>query len=131
MLAVRANDNLAAIAYVNLVGGQDELIFDGASLIVDEQGEIISRAKQFEEDFLIGDIDLVGIERSRLHDPRRRQDKRVWSQEITKLNIVNIPFEPIENKPDIKNRIENPLSRVAEVYHALVLGTRDYLKKMA
>lgn len=129
MLAVRANDNLAAIAYVNLVGGQDELIFDGASLIVDEQGEIISRAKQFEEDFLIGDIDLVGIERSRLHDPRRRQDKRVWSQEIAKLNIVNIPFEPIENKPDIKSRIENPLPRVAEVYHALVLGTRDYLKK--
>lgn len=76
MLSVRANDNIAAVAYVNLVGGQDELVFDGASLIVNEQGEVVARAKQFEEDFLIADLDLNNIERSRLRDPRQGRTRK-------------------------------------------------------
>ncbi|MCS3917668.1 NAD+ synthase [Fervidibacter sacchari] len=134
MLGVRANDNLAAVAYVNLVGGQDELVFDGASLVVNEQGEVIARAKQFEEDFLVADIDLVGIIRSRLHDPRRRQDKQglgIAGQGLdgVKVKVVALPFEPAEPKPAVESRIETPLPKVAEVYWALVLGTRDYLHK--
>ncbi|MFN3422949.1 MAG: NAD(+) synthase, partial [Armatimonadota bacterium] len=130
MLAVRANDNLAAIAYVNLVGGQDELVFDGASLVVNEQGEVIARAKQFEEDFLVADIDLVGIMRTRLHDPRRRQDKRATGDgDLGKVRVMPLPFEFAQPKPVIKPRIETPLSPTAEVYWALVLGTRDYLHK--
>lgn len=134
MLGVRANDNLAAVAYVNLVGGQDELVFDGASLVVNEQGEILARAKQFSEDFLVADIDLVGIVRARLHDPRRRQDKQglgIAGQGLdgVKVKVVALPFEPAEPKPAIAPRIEVPLPRTAEVYWALVLGTRDYLHK--
>lgn len=134
MLSVRANDNLAAVAYVNLVGGQDELVFDGASLVVDEQGEILARAKQFAEDFLVADIDLVGIVRARLHDPRRRQDKQGLGSggqglDGVKVKVVALPFEPNEPKPAIEPRIETPLPKVAEVYWALVLGTRDYLHK--
>lgn len=130
MLAVRANDNLAAIAYVNLVGGQDELVFDGASLVVNEQGEVIARAKQFEEDFLVADIDLVGIMRTRLHDPRRRQDKRaIGDGDLGKVKIVPLPFEFAQPKPAVEPRIETPLPPTAEVYWALVLGTRDYLHK--
>ncbi|MDW8027900.1 MAG: NAD+ synthase [Armatimonadota bacterium] len=132
MLAVRANDNLAAVAYVNLVGGQDELVFDGASLVVNEQGEIIARAKQFEEDFIIADIDLVSIIRARLHDPRRRQDKLglgTGEQGPVRLKIVDLPFEQIQPKPSIEQRIETPLPKVSEVYWALVLATRDYLHK--
>jgi len=132
MLAVRANDNLAAIAYVNLVGGQDELVFDGASLVVNEQGEIIARAKQFGEDFLVADIDLVGVMRARLHDPRRRQDKvglGTGDQGLGKVKIVELPFEQAQPKPAIEQRIETPMPRVAEVYWALVLATRDYLRK--
>jgi NAD+ synthase (glutamine-hydrolysing) len=127
MLGVRANDNLAAVAYVNLVGGQDELVFDGASLIVNERGEVIARAKQFAEDFLVADIDLVSITRTRLHDPRRRQDKQELDGATVK--IVSLPFEPAEPKPAVEPRIETPLPKVAEVYWALVLGTRDYLHK--
>jgi NAD+ synthase (glutamine-hydrolysing) len=134
MLSVRANDNLAAIAYVNLVGGQDELVFDGASLVVNEQGEVIARAKQFEEDFIVTDIDLVSITRTRLHDPRRRQDKRglgIGDQGLDglRIKVVALPFEPAEPKPTIDPRVETPLPKVAEVYWALVLGTRDYLHK--
>ncbi len=128
MLAVRANDNLAAVAYVNLVGGQDELVFDGASLVVNEQGEVIARAKQFEEDFLVADIDLVSIARARLHDPRRRQDKRA-AGDWGKVKVVPLPFEPAQPKPVVEPRVETPLPLVAEVYWALVLGTRDYLHK--
>lgn len=129
MLGVRANDNLAAIAYVNLVGGQDELVFDGASLIVNELGEVIARGKQFAEDFLVADIDLVNILRTRLHDPRRRLDKQVLQEQQERVSVVPLPFEPSEPKPSIEPRIEEPLPRVAEVYWALVSGTRDYLHK--
>ncbi|WP_041083733.1 NAD+ synthase [Thermotoga profunda] len=130
MLSVRANDNLAVVAYVNLVGGQDELVFDGASLIVNEQGEVIARAKQFEEDFLVADLDLNNIERSRLRDPRRRQDKKALGQEIfEKVQIVNITCERTRSKPYIEKRVEKHLDSVAEVYQALVVGTRDYLRK--
>lgn len=134
MLSVRANDNLAAIAYVNLVGGQDELVFDGASLVVNEHGGIIARAKQFSEDFLIADIDLVTIAQARLHDPCRRRDRRelrTGNQELggEEVRVVPLPFKPSEPKPAIEPRIETPLPLVAEVYWALVLGTRDYLHK--
>lgn len=132
MLAVRANDNLAAVAYVNLVGGQDELVFDGASLVVNEQGEVIARAKQFEEDFLVADIDLVSIVRTRLHDPRRRQDKLGLStgeQGAVRVKVVELPFEQSQPKPSVDRRIETTLPKVAEVYWALVLATRDYLHK--
>lgn len=130
MLSVRANDNLAAVAYVNLVGGQDELVFDGASLIVNEQGEVVARAKQFEEDFLIADLDLNNIERSRLRDPRRRQDKKAIGDEVfERIEVVKLDFDKHEPKPFVERRIEEHLDSVAEVYHALVVGTRDYLVK--
>jgi len=134
MLSVRASENLAAVACVNLVGGQDELVFDGASLVVNEQGKVIARAKQFEEDFLVADIDLVGIVRSRLHDLRYRQGKQrlvAGERELdgVKVKVVALPFEPAEPKPAVEPRIEVPLPKVAEVYWALVLGTRDYLHK--
>lgn len=129
MLSVRANDNLAAVAYVNLVGGQDELVFDGASLIVNEQGELLARGKQFAEDFIVADVDLIAILRSRLHDPRRRQDKQAPEAQTGKVRVVLLPFEPVQPKLTITPHIETPLPPVAEVYHALVLGTRDYLHK--
>ena len=73
MIATRAADNVAIFAFNNLVGGQDELVFDGNSLILDEKGQLIARGKQFKEDLIIADLDVENVFRTRLHDPRWRQ----------------------------------------------------------
>src|SRR5215471_5821964 len=75
MMATRAADNGVIVVYLNMVGGQDELVFDGGSMVFDEQGTLIARAKEFVEDMLIVDLDTASVFRSRLHDPRRRQER--------------------------------------------------------
>ena len=81
MLSTRAADNGVIVAYLNMVGGQDELVFDGDSMVFNEQGTLIARAKQFEEDMLIVDLDTPSVFRSRLHDPRRRNIRFENAQE--------------------------------------------------
>jgi NAD+ synthase (glutamine-hydrolysing) len=130
MLSTRANDNLAIVAYVNLVGGQDELVFDGASLVLDESGKVLARGKQFEEDLLVVDVDVEMVNKARLKDPRRRQDKLlVTKEDLETLEIVTIPFETKTQRKEITNRIEPALSEVEEVYNALVVSLRDYMRK--
>ncbi|HEV2582882.1 MAG TPA: nitrilase-related carbon-nitrogen hydrolase, partial [Ktedonobacteraceae bacterium] len=75
MLATRAADNSVIVVYLNMVGGQDELVFDGGSMVFNEAGTLIARAKEFEEDLLIVDLDTASVFRTRLHDPRRRQER--------------------------------------------------------
>src|SRR5919197_211597 len=72
MLATRAADNSVIVAAVYLVGGQDELVFDGGSMVFDERGSLLARAALFEEDLLICDVNPESVFRSRLHDPRWR-----------------------------------------------------------
>ncbi|NQT05863.1 MAG: NAD+ synthase, partial [Dehalococcoidia bacterium] len=79
MLSTRAADNVVIIAYNNLVGGQDELVFDGNSMILDEKGELIARGEQFEEDLVMADLDIESVFQARLHDPR-------WSRASLFLN---------------------------------------------
>jgi len=130
MIATRALDNVAIFAYNNLVGGQDELVFDGHSLLIDERGYLIARGKQFEEDFIVADLDIEAVFRARLHDPRWRKEspllgKTGWHQ--TKTIVSQIPDH--NQKPPIKLRHITALEPAAEVYQALVLGTRDYIHK--
>lgn len=131
MLAARASDNAVIIAYNNLVGGQDELVFDGGSMIFDQEGEILAIGPQFEEDLLVADLDIDAVFRLRLKDPRKRQDRR---------RAAMIPDNPIRKIviPASKNRparppIDRVMPRVAhreeEIYAALTLGTRDYVRK--
>ncbi len=75
MLATRAADNGVIVVYLNMVGGQDELVFDGGSMVFDEQGALIARAPEFAEALLIVDLDTASVFRTRLHDPRRRQER--------------------------------------------------------
>ena len=77
LVATRAADDLVCLAYVNMVGGQDELVFDGGSLIVNQHGEPVARGCQFQEDFVTADLDLDAVFRARLHDPRRRKEMTV------------------------------------------------------
>jgi len=130
MLATRAADNVAIVAHNNLVGGQDELIFDGNSLIINEKGELIARGKQFQEDLIVADLDMESVFRSQLHDPRRRKEASWVKKELeraTKIEVVN--EYPMVAKPPLPPRQVERLDELTEVYQALVLGTRDYVHK--
>ncbi len=133
MIATRAADNVAIVAYCNLVGGQDELLFDGSSLVYSAGGELIARAPAFEEDFVVADLDIDDVFRRRLKDPRRRKDRLVYASDGI-IETVRLPDIPAvgEAEPLVavsRGPIAPPLSDTAEVYRALVLGTRDYVQK--
>ena len=122
MLAARACDNIAIVAYNNLIGGQDELVFDGGSLILDEKGQIIARGKQFAEDMIVADLDLEPVFRARLNDPR-------WSITSPSAQIMVSEITVAGSKPDLPKREIPVRGFPGEVYHALVLGTHDYIAK--
>jgi len=132
MLATRAADTGAIVAYLNLVGGQDELIFDGSSVVFDGQGNLIARAKAFEEDLLVVDLEVDEVFRTRLHDPRRRKfhpslpvagDAAIVVSEQSSARAVSA------QRADCPARIEPLLTGEAEAYAALTLGVRDYVRK--
>jgi NAD+ synthase (glutamine-hydrolysing) len=131
MIATRAADNVAIFAFNNLVGGQDELVFDGNSLILDEKGELIARGKYFKEDLIIADLDVENVFRTRLHDPRWRQGLlRRQEQGWHKSESVIVSETPSgTDKPPLPPRNLEVPDLTAEIYEALVLGTRDYVLK--
>ena len=130
MLATRASDNVAIVAYNNLVGGQDELVFDGDSFIINEKGEIITRGKQFEEELIVKDLDVESVFRSKLHGPRLRKEAEVVKKELGWVSRIEVPsqYSTVAKLPLPPRQIER-LSDIAEIYQALVLGTRDYVHK--
>lgn len=128
MLSTRAVDNRVFILYNNLVGGQDELVFDGMGMIFNPQGETILRGKQFEEELIIAALDLDEVFRARLHDPKWRNEKEKFKSETIDKVIITKKI-PKRKKPKLKRINPEPLSPIAEVYEALVLGTKDYLGK--
>ena len=130
MLATRAADNVAIVAYDNLVGGQDELVFDGNSVIFSEKGEPIARGRQFEEDLVVTDLDMESVFRSQLHDPRRRKETPWAKEELERATKIEVSREYLAvAKPLLPPRQVERLDEVAEIYQALVLGTRDYVRK--
>ncbi len=130
MLATRATDNIAIIAYCNLVGGQDELVFDGNSLVLNEKGELIARGNHFEEDLVVTDLDIEGVFRTRLHDPRwRKETLLVKERRGLAEQIVISEARVTAEKPPLSPRQVHECGPIEEVYHALVLGTRDYVHK--
>jgi NAD+ synthase (glutamine-hydrolysing) len=130
MLATRASDNVAIIAYTNLVGGQDELVFDGNSMVLNEKGKLIARGKQFEEDLIVVDLDVEAVFRTRLHDPRWRKETLLLEEEpehAVKIMVSELP--PVTPKPELPPRKIKKHGLPGDVYDALVLGTRDYITK--
>lgn len=131
MLGTRAADNSCAMVYLNAVGGQDELVFDGNSLVAGPSGDVIFRCKSFEEQLAIVDIDLTPVEHVRLVDPRRRKAKIAAGKAetpVVELRPVAKPHTPPTLSSEAYRSAE-PLEGVEEVYKALVLGTRDYVNK--
>src|SRR5919199_1091685 len=136
MLAQRARDNLAAVAFCALVGGQDELVFDGHSFVVDHEGEVIARAPQFAEDLLVCDVDVAAAGAARLRDTRQRPAARTAQLKVDHLGsfTTTAAGDGAGAAGDGRPRapggpVAELLDGDAEVYAALVLGTRDYVGK--
>jgi NAD+ synthase (glutamine-hydrolysing) len=129
MLCTRAEDNAVALAYCNLFGGQDELVFDGNSLIINEAGHIIARGRPFAEDLVLADINVELVFSERLHDPRRRREKIRVTPDDSLYFITIDDARPATARPALAERPDERLDEIAEIYMALVTGTRDYVRK--
>ena len=125
MLAQRAADYGCFVAFCNAVGGQDELVFDGHSLVVDPAGRVVARGAQFEEDLLVVDLDTVSATRRRLHDPRWRQA----GADRDRVRSISVETAARPSPPAPAARLQPLLGPEAEVYRALTLGTADYFRK--
>ncbi|OQX87697.1 NAD+ synthase [candidate division KSB1 bacterium 4484_87] len=125
----RARKNRTFLCYVNLIGGQDELVFDGSSLVVNDSGEIVSRCKQFAEDITFVDIDIEPIRQNRERDKIFQQRRESFPQkfEFDKIDLKKSQQSSL--KIPIEHKQRRSLSQIEEIYHALVLGTRDYVHK--
>ncbi len=139
MLAQRARDHLAPVAFCALVGGQDELIFDGHSVLLDHEGQVVARAPQFEEALLVATVDTRAAGNARLRDTRprlaRRDDRADIAGGVEHLGTVTTSA-PSDATGGPAAPADAPAGEVApllegdeEVYGALVLGTRDYVAK--
>jgi NAD+ synthase (glutamine-hydrolysing) len=124
MLGVRASDYGCYVIFCNLVGGQDELVFDGHSVVFDPEGKLVARADQFGENLLIVDLYPERSLVQRLHDPRPRKENPQRPSQI-----VEIPGYGSADLAPVEARVEPSLSEEGEVLEGLVLGLGDYFRK--
>lgn len=128
ILSTRAVECGAMILYVNTVGGQDELVFDGGSLIVDKSGSITGRGRRFGEELMIADIEISGM----MKEPSRK-DRIALKAILEKgehVENVTVPFHLGKRRKSMaKHMMDEKMSDTEEVYQALLLGTKDYVRK--
>src|SRR6187455_2125684 len=126
MLVTRARDNASYVAFCNLVGGQDELIFDGHSVVLDDEGEVIARAPGFEEDVLVVDLDPAEALGRRLRDVRRRELERAREEPVVATTIA-LPAPRVAAPVEA---VVTPFgSDLEQMRRGLVLGLTDYVEK--
>ena len=131
MLVQRARDNLAAVIFCNLVGGQDELVFDGGSVAVDQEGNVLARAPMFEEALCVCTIDPGAVAAARLRDARHRaavkREREQMAPAVPTRARLRAPAPAEQDTPG--GSLAEPLDREEEIYRALVTGVRDYVNK--
>jgi NAD+ synthase (glutamine-hydrolysing) len=127
MFRTRARDNNAYVAFCNTVGGQDELIFDGHSCVIDDEGEVLARAVGFEEALLVADVDLASVVARRLTDPRRRALARDRGDSVEAVTI-HVGFA-VEHADSVTPPLAPFADELEQMRQALVLGLRDYVRK--
>src|SRR6266508_1597220 len=128
MLATRAADHGVHVFYVHMVGGQDELVFDGQSLHVDPQGRVQARADAFTEELLVVDLTLEEGATARPSD-RPRRTPASDPRPALAVNRVRVTERLADPGPPVERRLAAPLGVEEEVYRALVTATRDYVGK--
>jgi NAD+ synthase (glutamine-hydrolysing) len=130
MLIQRARDNLFAVVFCNLVGGQDELVFDGHSVAIDQDGDVIARAPQFEEALVVLTVDPGAVAAARLRDPRHRSAVRRLRRSEDELapELASLSLERSATDP-VGGEVAELLEPEEEVYAALRTGLRDYVEK--
>jgi NAD+ synthase (glutamine-hydrolysing) len=128
MLATRARDNACWIALVNAVGGQDELVFDGQSLVLDENGDVVVRGPAFEEALLLVDVDATTAVARRLRDARRRALARS-RRELPEATVVDVPLRAPARRAPLLHSVAEPRGELEEMRLAIELGLRDYVEK--
>jgi len=128
MFVTRARDNASFVAFCNAVGGQDELIFDGHSCVLDDEGEVVARAPGFEEALLVVDVEPEGVIGRRLRDVRRRALAR--EREVSPpVQVVHVAASRPAQEPRQEERIEAFEPELEQMRLALELGLRDYVQK--
>ena len=127
MLRARAKDHGLFIAYVNQVGGQDELVFDGSSVILDPQGKIICRAPQFEEDMVICDINVEALRELRRDGSSNFQLE--GQDDVGSAQHFFVSGKSMRSINKIPSKISLPVSAIEEIRKALIMGTHDYVSK--
>jgi NAD+ synthase (glutamine-hydrolysing) len=128
MLVTRARDNACFLAFCNAVGGQDELVFDGHSLVLDDEGTVLARAPGFEECLLVVDVDPEEVLARRLSDVRRRALARERGTPQAEVVHVGSP-QPSRNGRRVEAVVAEPLDDLEQMRLALELGLRDYVEK--
>jgi NAD+ synthase (glutamine-hydrolysing) len=127
MLVTRARDTSSYFAFCNLVGGQDELVFDGHSVVLDDAGEVLARAPGFQEDLLVVDLDPTEAMARRLRDVRRRELDRSRERE-PQVEIVELAAPPVR-ADDTAGTTTPFVPELEQMRLALTLGLRDYVEK--
>jgi len=122
MLAERAVDHGLFVAYLNTVGGQDELVFDGASVFIDPSGNVVARGSQFAEELVVADLDLQAVPEP--HTPIQSSIAGIGTP-----SRIEVPTSAPDLLPPLKEKELTVYEGASEVYAALVTGTHDYVKK--
>jgi len=127
ILKERSSENSVMIAYLNAVGGQDELVFDGFSMVYDHEGSLIARGKQFEEDLMVLDLDIDQLRKFRKD---RKQAAAQMPASTSCVKKVKIPATEYFGRKELRKPVAEPVMVTEEeAYRALVLGTSDYVRK--
>lgn len=134
ILTSTAKDNCVNIVYANIIGGQDELVFDGNSMIVKHTGDILKRAASFEEDTIIYDLDTAATKSARHKYPALKIQKKKMGKEIKTPVTIDLKYRKNKKPRVLSERSAiKPQNKVYqkenEILRALILGTRDYVRK--
>ena len=127
ILYERSTENSLMIAYVNTVGGQDELVFDGLSMVFDHRGRKIAVGKQFEEELMVVDLDLEGV--GRVRKKKGAEERQAFASLSCPAARVRVPSPEYADRRAVRSPMEPRLQKDEEIYRALVLGTSDYVRK--